>query len=96
MRFALVLDALIIAWILAGVAVVREFESGTIALTAISPVHPFIPLLGRLLASSSVALLALLLAVGVVIFGYGVRPRYPLEMAAVLLAWGCMGARKVV
>jgi ABC-type transport system involved in multi-copper enzyme maturation permease subunit len=92
---ALVLAAFSISGLLSALAVAREFESGTARLLAVSPVHPLLPLIGRVLASNVVAIGALALTVGVAIFGYGIVPLYPLAMAAGLLAsiliFGCFG-----
>ena len=93
---ALILDALIIAGTLSAVAVAREYESGTAALVALSPVHPIMPLFGRVLATNAVSVLAMLVTTSVVVFGYGVVPKHPLAMAAVLLVciviFGAVGA----
>ena len=93
---ALVLSAFIIAGNLSAVAVAREYESGTSTLLCLSPVHPLAPIFGRLLAVSLFSLATLVLSVCVAIFGYGIVPAHPLEMAFALAAcvfiFGCLGA----
>ncbi|MBV9280811.1 MAG: ABC transporter permease [Chloroflexi bacterium] len=86
---ALALDALVVAGILAGVATAREFEGRTAALLTLAPVPPLAPLLGRIVATGAVSLVALLITAGVVVLGYGVVPAHPLEMAAALAL--CVG-----
>ena len=62
---------------------------------ALSPVNPLVPLIGRVLATNVVATFAVSLTVGVAVFGYGIVPAHPLEMAAALLVcifiFGCVG-----
>ena len=91
----LVLDAFVIAGILSAMAVAREFESGTVKLLAIAPVHPLLSLLGRVLATNAVAISAMLFPVLLVTIGYRVLPIHPLEMVGVLLLcifiFGCIG-----
>ena len=93
---ALALSALIISGILGAVTVAREFESKTVDLLTVSPVHPLIPLMGRVLATNVVSVFAMLIAVGIVIFGHGVIPVHPVEMGGALLVsiiiFGCIGA----
>lgn len=93
---ALGLDALVVAGILAAVAVAREFESGTVDLLTMAPVHPLAPLAGRVSASGAVALLALLLTTAIVVLVYGVGPAAPAELAASLVLavalFSCLGA----
>ncbi|HEY3416886.1 MAG TPA: ABC transporter permease, partial [Armatimonadota bacterium] len=93
---ALVLATLVIASLLAGMAVVREFESGTAALLRLSPVPMLIPLLGRVLATMTVTGLAMGITTCVVIYGYQLTPLYPLRLAVVLLVciiiFSCLGA----
>ncbi len=92
---ALVLAAFVISGLLSAVAVAREFESGTARLLAVSPVHPLLPLVGRVLASNVVAILALSLTVGVAVVVFGIAPVHPLAMAIGLLActliFSCFG-----
>jgi ABC-type multidrug transport system permease subunit len=92
----LALDALIVAGILGGVAVAREFESRTVSWLAVSPVHPLLPLSGRLLATGVVAMVAMLLTAVLVVAGYGIVPVHPIEMILGLLVcvviFGCVGA----
>jgi ABC-2 type transport system permease protein len=83
---ALVSAALIIAGVLGAVAMAREYEAGTNTVLRLAPVSPLVPLLGRILATWAVSSLALAVAAAIVIFGYGVSPLHPLEMAAALLS----------
>ena len=55
------LAAFSISGLLSALAVAREFESGTARLLAVAPVHPLLPLIGRVLASNVVAVGALAL-----------------------------------
>lgn len=93
---ALALDAFIVAGILSAMAVAREFESGTVKLLVLAPVHPIVSFVGRVLATDAIAMLAILLTTGVVIVGYGVVPVSPIEMIAALMTcvviFGCVGA----
>ncbi len=93
---ALVLDALIIAGTLSALSVAEEFESKTAKLLAVSPVHPLVPLIGRVMATALVSAGALAITVFVALAGYGISPVYPLQMAAVLLfcvvIFSCIGA----
>lgn len=93
---SLVLAAFIISCNLSAVAMAREYESHTALLLCLSPSHPLLPLLGRLLATSLFSLGALLPAVGVAVFAYGIVPKHPLEMTAALvtcvLTFACIGA----
>ena len=93
---ALVLNALIIAGTLSALSVAEEFESKTARLLAVSPVHPLVPLIGRVMATALVSAGALAITVVVALAGYGISPVYPLQMAAVLLfcvvIFSCIGA----
>jgi ABC-2 type transport system permease protein len=93
---ALALDAFVVAGILGAIAVAREFESGTMTLLTISPRHPIIPLIGRILASDTVALLGILLSTAIVIFGYRIVPLHLLELLGAIvlcvIIFGCVGA----
>ena len=82
---ALALCTLIISGILGAVTVAREFESKTAQLLAVSSVNPLIPLIGRVTATNVVSIFTMLIAVGIVIFGHGVIPVHPLEMAGAIL-----------
>ena len=92
---ALALDAFIIASILSAMAVAREFETKTIKLLAVAPVHPLLPLLGRMFATDTVAVTALLIPVALAVFGYHIIPLHPLEVIGVMLLcvtiFGCIG-----
>ena len=83
---ALALSSLIVSGILGAVTVAREFESKTAELLIISPIHLLIPLIGRVLATNVVAVCAMVLAVGIVIFGHGIIPVHPFEMTMALLS----------
>ena len=93
---ALVLDAFIIAGILSALSVAEEFESKTARLIAVSPVHPLIPLIGRVMTTALVSAGALAITVSVALVGYGISPVYPLEMVLTLLfcvvVFSCIGA----
>ncbi len=93
---ALALSALIISGILGAVTVAREFESKTAELLIVSPIHPMIPLIGRVLATNVISVFTMLIAASIVIFGHGVIPVHPLELAVTLLAcviiFGWIGA----
>jgi ABC-2 type transport system permease protein len=81
----LVLDAFVISGILGGVTTAREFESGMVRLLAVAPVSAIFPLAGRALAAMAVSALALIVPAALVIFGYGIPPQHPWEMAAGLV-----------
>lgn len=93
---ALALDAFIVAGILSATAVAREFESGTVKLLVLAPVHPLVSFAGRMLATDAVAMLAMLLTTGIVIVGYGIVPISPIELTSALITciaiFGCIGA----
>jgi len=93
---ALVLNTLIIGGILSAFSVAEEFESKTAKMLAVSPVHPIIPLMGRVMATALVSAGALMITVFVALIGYGIAPVYPLEMISVLLLcvviFSCVGA----
>jgi uncharacterized protein YjbI with pentapeptide repeats/ABC-type transport system involved in multi-copper enzyme maturation permease subunit len=92
---ALALDAFIIASLLSAMAVAREFEIKTIKLLAVAPVHPLLPLLGRMLATDTIAIVAMTVPVALAIFGYHIVPLHPLEVVGVMLLcvaiFGCIG-----
>jgi ABC-2 type transport system permease protein len=92
---ALALDAFIIASILSAMAVAREFETKTIKLLAVAPVHPLLPLLGRMLATNTIAVVAMMFPVALAVFGYHIIPLHPLEVVGVMLLcvaiFGCIG-----
>ena len=93
---ALVLDALIIAGILSALSVAEEFESKTAKLLEVSPVHPLVPLMGRVLATMLVSAGAVGLTAVVALVGYGISPVNPIEMVSTLLlcvvVFSCVGA----
>ena len=90
------LSALIISGILSGVAVAQEFESKTIEVLAVSPVHPIFVFLGRILATNIVSIMGLLVATIVAMIGWGIRPVHPLDTVVILLTsvflFGIIGA----
>jgi ABC-2 type transport system permease protein len=85
---ALALDALVVAGVLAAISVAREFEGGTSAILALSPVHPLAPLGGRVITTAIVSIGAIGLTTAIVVTGYHVVPVHPLELFAALL--GCV------
>ena len=91
----LALDAFMIASILSAMAVAREFETGTVKLLAVAPLHPLLSILGRVLATDTVASLAMVFPVALALFGYHISPLHPLEMVGVMLLcivlFGCIG-----
>jgi ABC-type Na+ efflux pump permease subunit len=93
---ALVLDTLIIAGTLSALSVAEEFESKTARLLEVSPVHPLIPLLGRVMATALVSVGALAITLIVALAGYGLSLVYPIEMVLTLLLcvgiFSCVGA----
>ena len=93
---ALVLDALIISGTLSAFTVAGEFESKTAKLLAISPIHPLIPLMGRVTATALVSAGALAITVLVGLIGYGISPIFPLQMVLILalciIMFSCIGA----
>jgi ABC-2 type transport system permease protein len=93
---ALALAAFVVAGTLAASAVAREFEARTLAFVKLSPVHPLIPLGGRLLATGAVSVVAVGIAALLVVVGYGVTPAHPAALAAGLLLcvviFSCIGA----
>lgn len=93
---ALALAAFVAAGTLAASAVAREFETRTLAYLKLSPVHPLVPLAGRVLATAAVSAAAVGVAALLVIGGYGVAPQHPAELAAGLLLcviiFSCIGA----
>jgi ABC-2 type transport system permease protein len=93
---ALALAAFVVAGTLAASAVAREFEGRTLAYIKLSPVHPLVPLAGRLLATGAVSAAAVGVAALLVVAGYGVAPDNPAAMAAGLLLcvviFSCVGA----
>jgi ABC-2 type transport system permease protein len=90
------LDAFIISGILSAMATAYEFESGMIKQLVVSPVSPFFVIMGRILTTNIVSFLAILLTAGIVIFGYGVKPLFPVELFLSLftctIIFGCLGS----
>ncbi len=93
---ALAIDAFIIAGILSGVAVAREFESGTSRLLAASPINPIFPIMGRVLATNIVSVFALAIAVVIAVFGFTIKVFHPIELLCILgasvILFGLIGA----
>lgn len=93
---ALALDALVVAGVLAAICVAREFETGTGRVLALTPVHPLLPLAGRLLTTAAVSILALGVTTAIVVLLYGVTPVHTLELVLGLSAcvsiFTCFGA----
>jgi ABC-type transport system involved in multi-copper enzyme maturation permease subunit len=93
---ALALAAFVVAGTLAASAVAREFEARTLAYVKLAPIHPLVPLGGRLLATGAVSAAAAGVAALLVVAGYGVTPVHPWAMAAGLLLcvviFSCVGA----
>ena len=91
----LALDAFLIASILSAMAVAREFETSTIKLLAVTPVHPLLSILGRMLATDMIAGAAMIFPVALAVFAYHIIPLHPLEMVGVILVcvaiFGCIG-----
>jgi len=94
----LALDALVIAGILGASAMAREWEGGaakTWKLWRLAPADPAAVLAGKLLAMAALASLALAVTALVVIAGYRIVPRRPLELVVGLLAcvaiFTCLG-----
>lgn len=76
-------------------AVAREFETRTIKLLAVAPVHPLLSILGRMLATDTVASAAMVFPIALAVFGYHIIPLHPLEVVGVMLLciliFGCIG-----
>jgi len=93
---ALALDAFVVAGILSAIAVAREFESGTFKQLSLTPIHPIIPFIGRVLAADTISFSGMVISAGIVIFGYKVIPLHPFEMLGALIIcvviFGCVGA----
>lgn len=93
---ALALAAFMVAGALGASAVAREIETGTLAYLKLSPVHPLIPIAGRVLATGAVSAVAVGLATLLVVVAYGVVPQHPVELAVGLLLcvviFSCIGA----
>lgn len=91
----LALDALVVSAALAAIAVAREFESGTNRVLVLSPTNPLAPLAGRLVTTTAVSAVAMLVTATAVLAAYRVAPVHPVELAAGLIAcvviFGCLG-----
>jgi ABC-2 type transport system permease protein len=93
---ALVLDAFLVSCTLSAIAVAREFETKAIDFLAMAPTPPQLVLFGRVLATSGIAFCAILITLGIVVFGYQVMPSAPLAVLALLafcvVLFGVLGA----
>lgn len=81
----LVLDAFVIAGILSAMTVAREFETGNLRLLMVAPIHPLVPIMGRVAATNVIAGAVMVCPVSVVVFGYHVHPLHPAGAVGVLL-----------
>jgi ABC-type Na+ efflux pump permease subunit len=93
---ALGLDALVIAGALAALAMAREWEGRTLKFLRLAPTGLDAVVFGKLIASASVAAVAMLATTLLVMVGYGVVPVRPGAAAGVLalciVTFACMGA----
>ncbi len=93
---ALALAAFVVAGILGASAVSREFEAGTIKLLKLAPVPPLVTIIGRIIAAGLYSLTVLIISVGVIVIGYGIKPAHPVELSFALvicvIIFGCAGA----
>ncbi len=74
---ALALTAFVVAGILGAVAITREFETRTVTQWRLAPVPPGLLVVGKLLAASCLAAIAVGAAALIVVAGYGVHPKHP-------------------
>ncbi len=86
----LVLDAFVIAAILSAMTVAREFERRTVMLLITSPVHPMMPLIGRIAATNLVASAAMVVPALVVVYGYHIHPLHPIASVFSLFVCTCI------
>ena len=87
---AIALAAVIAGGVLGGIVTAREWEQGTARLLRLSPAGTPAVLAGRLLAAAVVGFLASALTAGVVVYGYHVPLRHPLEGIVTIAATvGC-------
>ena len=93
---SLVLAALIISCTLTATSVAREYQNKTAALLVLSPVHPLVPLAGRLLANSCFSSIVLAIPLMVAVLAFGIIPVNLSETLAALITcaftFACMGA----
>ena len=93
---AMALAAFIVSAILGAVTVAREFESKTVELIAVSPVHPLIPILGKVFATSLVSAITMVFCVSIILGGHGIVPVHLFELIAALavciIIFGLIGA----
>jgi len=73
---ALALAAFVVAGILGAVAITREYEGRTLTQWRLAPVHTGWLLVGKLIAASAVAAVAITLAGLIVVVGYHARPAH--------------------
>lgn len=83
---AIALDALVLAGILGGIAVAREFESGTLRMWRQSPAATWPLLAGKLATVAIVGTMAMAVTTLVVVVGYGIRPLHPWSAMGTILA----------
>ncbi|MGH2718655.1 MAG: ABC-2 transporter permease [Actinomycetota bacterium] len=83
---ALALDALVVAGVLGGVAITREWEAGTIDQLRLAPVGPGFLLAGKLAAAGAVAAVAVGVAAAIVLPSYGIHPANLIATAGALAA----------
>ena len=93
---ALGLDAFIIAGVLGALAMAREWEGRTVKLLRLAPAGPWPFVMGKVLASSAVAALAMAATTLLVTLGYGVVPVDALGsilgLGLCVLSFACVGA----
>jgi ABC-type Na+ efflux pump permease subunit len=93
---ALGLDAFIIAGVLGALAMAREWEGRTVKLLRLAPSGAGEVVVGKVLAASAVASLAMAATTLLVIVGYGVAPTGPLTsclaLALSVVSFACVGA----
>lgn len=91
----LALDAFLIAAVLAGILLAREFEKKTVRILAYSPVHPLVALSGRVLVAWGIAFVAMGVVTAIAVWGFGITPMYPLLLVPLLalctLIFTCVG-----
>ncbi len=91
----LALDAFVIAAILGGILIAREFEKKTINILAYAPIHPLIALSGRIFVTWGIAFIAVAAATSIAIWGFRIMPVYPLLLVPLLsictLIFTCIG-----
>jgi ABC-2 type transport system permease protein len=93
---ALGLDAFIIASVLGALAMAREWEGRTVTLLRLAPSGPGAFVMGKVLAASAVAALAMVVTTLLVTIGYRVAPvdwvGSTLGLSLCVLSFACVGA----